>query len=152
MKILVAVDGTKYSREAVLWAVKIAKKEKDAKIIALYVERQLSREDYLLSDDEIDLKIEKKANDIFVKSFEDIDIEGVEVERIVERGSPASKILDVSDREDVDLIVVGNRSRSGISNFFLGSVSDKVFTYSVRPVLVVKTREKEPEIETVAIT
>ncbi|HEM56541.1 MAG TPA: universal stress protein [Thermodesulfobium narugense] len=151
MKILVAVDGTKYSREAVLWAVKIAKKEKDAKIIALYVERQLSREDYLLSD-EIDLKIEKKANDIFVKSFKDIDIEGVEVERIVERGSPASKILDVSDREDVDLIVVGNRSRSGISNFFLGSVSDKVFTYSVRPVLVVKTREKEPEIETVAIT
>ncbi|AEE14213.1 UspA domain-containing protein [Thermodesulfobium narugense DSM 14796] len=152
MKILVAVDGTKYSREAALWAVKIAKKEKEAKLIAVYVERQLSKEDYLLSDDELDIRIEKKANEIFEKSFEDIDLEGIEVEKVVERGSPASKILDVSDREDVDLIVVGNSSRSGINNFFLGSVSDKVFTYSVRPVLVVKTREKEPVIETVAIT
>jgi|YelNatPaOPRAMG01_1025707.scaffolds.fasta_scaffold00874_28 nucleotide-binding universal stress UspA family protein len=152
MKILVAVDGSKYSREAALWAVKIARKENEAKIIAVYVERLFSRENYLLNDEEFDLSIEKKANDIFEKSFEDIDIEGIKLEKVVEKGSPASKILDVADREDVDLIVVGNRGSSGISNFFLGSVSDKVFTYSVRPVLVVKIREKEPIIETVAIT
>ncbi|WP_448589681.1 universal stress protein [Thermodesulfobium sp.] len=152
MKILVAVDGSKYSREAALWAVKIARKENEAKIIAVYVERLFSRENYLLNDEEFDLSIEKKANDIFEKSFENIDIEGIKLEKVVEKGSPASKILDVADREDVDLIVVGNRGSSGISNFFLGSVSDKVFTYSVRPVLVVKIREKEPIIETVAIT
>jgi nucleotide-binding universal stress UspA family protein len=152
MKILVAVDGSKYSREAALWAVKIARKENEAKIIAVYVERLFSRENYLLNDEEFDLSIEKKANDIFEKSFEDIDIEGIKLEKVVEKGSPASKILDVADREDVDLIVVGNRGSSGINNFFLGSVSDKVFTYSVRPVLVVKIREKEPIIETVAIT
>uniref|UniRef100_A0A7C5PC97 Universal stress protein n=1 Tax=Thermodesulfobium narugense TaxID=184064 RepID=A0A7C5PC97_9BACT len=152
MKILVAVDGSKYSREAALWAVKIARKENEANIIAVYVERLFSRENYLLNDEEFDLSIEKKANDIFEKSFEDIDIEGIKLEKVVEKGSPASKILDVADREDVDLIVVGNRGSSGISNFFLGSVSDKVFTYSVRPVLVVKIREKEPIIETVAIT
>jgi len=152
MKILVAVDGSKYSREAALWAVKIARKEVEYKIIAVYVEKILSRNDYSLSDEDLDLRIDKNAKNVFEKSFENIDLDGIKIETRVEKGSPASKILDVSDKEDVDLIIVGNSGGSGVSHFFLGSVSDKIFTYSVRPVLVAKIREIEPIIETVAIT
>jgi nucleotide-binding universal stress UspA family protein len=140
MKILVAVDGSKYSREAVLWAVKIARKEVEYKIIAVYVEKILSRNDYSLSDEDLDLRIDKNAKNVFEKSFENIDLDGIKIETRVEKGSPASKILDVSDKEDVDLIIVGNSGGSGVSHFFLGSVSDKIFTYSVRPVLVAKIR------------
>jgi nucleotide-binding universal stress UspA family protein len=47
-------------------------------------------------------------------------------------------IVDYAEQENIDLIVVGTKGRSGFTKLLLGSVASKVVTYAHCPVLVVK--------------
>ena len=47
-------------------------------------------------------------------------------------------IVNYSDHEKADLIVIGTRGRSGIGKMLLGSVASGVVTYAPCPVVVVK--------------
>jgi nucleotide-binding universal stress UspA family protein len=49
-----------------------------------------------------------------------------------------SAIVDYAERENVDLIVIGTRGRTGFKKMLLGSVASDVVTYAHCPVLVVK--------------
>jgi nucleotide-binding universal stress UspA family protein len=48
------------------------------------------------------------------------------------------EIVDYAERENIDLIVIGTRGRSGLKKMLLGSVASGVVTYASCPVLVVK--------------
>jgi nucleotide-binding universal stress UspA family protein len=55
--------------------------------------------------------------------------------------SPVSEevtIANYTDKENVDLIVVDTRGKSGLKKLLLGSVASGVVTYAAKPVLVVK--------------
>jgi nucleotide-binding universal stress UspA family protein len=43
-----------------------------------------------------------------------------------------------SEKNNVDLIVVGTRGRTGFKKMLLGSVASRVVTYAHCPVLVIK--------------
>jgi nucleotide-binding universal stress UspA family protein len=47
-------------------------------------------------------------------------------------------ILDYAEENNIDLIVIGTRGRSGFKRLLLGSVASHVITYAHCPVLVVK--------------
>lgn len=47
-------------------------------------------------------------------------------------------IVDYAENENIDLIVIGTRGRSGFKRMLLGSVASKVVTYATCPVLVIK--------------
>jgi nucleotide-binding universal stress UspA family protein len=42
------------------------------------------------------------------------------------------------ERENVDLVVIGTRGRTGFKKMLLGSVASDVVTYAYCPVMVVK--------------
>ncbi len=48
------------------------------------------------------------------------------------------KILEVAEREDVSVIVLGSHGRSNFEEVLLGSVSEEVVRKARVPVLVVK--------------
>jgi nucleotide-binding universal stress UspA family protein len=50
----------------------------------------------------------------------------------------SSIIINHAENENVDLIVVGNRGRTGFKRLLLGSVASDIVTYAHCPVLVVK--------------
>jgi nucleotide-binding universal stress UspA family protein len=52
--------------------------------------------------------------------------------------STVRAIVDYAERNEVDLIVVGTRGRSGFTKLLLGSVASGVVTYASCPVMVVK--------------
>lgn len=60
------------------------------------------------------------------------------VRRINEIGSPAQVILNVAKTVAADLIVVGARGRSRVSELVLGSVSHRVLSHAPCPTLIVK--------------
>lgn len=48
------------------------------------------------------------------------------------------EILDYAEKNNVDLIVIGSRGRTGFKKLLLGSVASSVVTYAPCPVLVIK--------------
>ncbi len=73
------------------------------------------------------------------------DIEGLEVVRRIEPGSPAREILRVAAEEDVSLIYLGGHGAGFFERVLTGSVSGKVLRLADRPVLVHKCRIHEKD-------
>lgn len=55
----------------------------------------------------------------------------------VHHGDPAPMILDVADRLDVDVIVLGSHSKGKLHYAFLGSVAEKILRKTHRTVTIV---------------
>ena len=55
-----------------------------------------------------------------------------------EGNSPAEKILNISEKEKVDTIIVGTKGQKPSDQFLLGSTSYKVAHYSKCTVIIVK--------------
>jgi nucleotide-binding universal stress UspA family protein len=47
-------------------------------------------------------------------------------------------IIEYAESEDVDLIIMGTRGRSGFKKLLLGSIASAVVTYSPCPVMIIK--------------
>lgn len=67
------------------------------------------------------------------RSIDDIRLDA----RLEMNASAAAGIVDSAGEEDIDLIVMGTRGRSGLAHFFLGSVAEKVVRHARCPVLTV---------------
>ena len=63
--------------------------------------------------------------------------EGYNVKKMVVTGFPAETIKQVSEEEDVDLIIISSSGKSGIHKFVIGSVAEKVLKDSEIDVLLV---------------
>jgi universal stress protein A len=53
-------------------------------------------------------------------------------------GSPVDVILDLVERDNFDLVVMGTHGRTGLSHWLLGSVAERVARGATRPVLTVR--------------
>lgn len=61
------------------------------------------------------------------------------------RGNPADEIVRTADEENVDLIVIATRGRTGLDRLIFGSVTEKVVRLAKCPVLTV-TGEPSAEV------
>lgn len=157
MKILVPVDGSDSSVNAVKKAIEIAKKY-DFSIKLLTVipadtirkqrrTRQLWRQvdgssilsNKISDEDELTAEMRESAEELLDSILQTVDIGAVCTEKDIVTGEPFEKILETAEKEKFDLIVIGNRGFSNIKSFFLGSVTQRVITQSKCPVLVIHT-------------
>ena len=59
--------------------------------------------------------------------------------RVISSGYSVGEIMvDLADKENVDLIVIGTRGTTGFKKLLLGSVALEVVTYSYCSVLVIR--------------
>jgi nucleotide-binding universal stress UspA family protein len=65
---------------------------------------------------------------------------GVQVETVIEEGSPSEQIVQGVGRHRADLIVMGTHGVSGFERLLLGSVTEKVVRKASCPVLTVPPR------------
>ena len=148
-KILVAIDGSQPSIDAANYAIEIAKKNNNSQLIALTVldistRRRLSSSfitapTYGLKELEEQRKQAQKWLESISKKVEEIEKNiHYKAEIIEDSISVEGTIIDYAENENIDLIVIGTRGRSGFKRMLLGSVASKVVTYATCPVLVVK--------------
>lgn len=62
---------------------------------------------------------------------------GVPFRSAVETGKPATILMQVADREDARMIVVGSRGIGGFAELLLGSVSHQLAHHARRPLVIV---------------
>ena len=60
------------------------------------------------------------------------------VESMLVKGLPSSRILEVAEKRNAVMIVMGSRGRTGIKHLLLGSVAERVVQLSPVPVTVAK--------------
>ena len=66
----------------------------------------------------------------------------VSVELVVSpRSSPADVLLELSSREEVELLIIGMRRRSRVGKLVLGSAAQQLLLHADVPVLAVKPEE-----------
>jgi nucleotide-binding universal stress UspA family protein len=64
---------------------------------------------------------------------------GLAVKTVIEAGySAAENIVKHAGKNNIDLIVLGHKSKSGLERLLVGSVAGKVVTYAPCSVLVVR--------------
>ena len=136
LKVLVAVDGSEYSMKAAEHAISIAK-QFGSQIIALHV----TTSDISTSLSPHMEEIKKNAETFFEeirrigdKANWDIPLRT----ELIASSSVTGGIIDFAEKEQVDLIVVGTRGRSGFKKVLLGSVASSIVNYAHCPVLIVK--------------
>lgn len=61
----------------------------------------------------------------------------------VQEGTASDRIAEVSDKEDVDLIIIPSRGRGRIKNLLIGSTAEAVVKKSNRPVLLIPVKNKK---------
>jgi len=148
-KILVPVDGSRFSTQAQEVAADIAKKF-DSKVTVLHVVphgivHPPTDKDW--SSQQIPDFVRKDIEGAFVQKGQQAVAEAkmlftgqqVEVETILEQfADPPETILAVATEKKSDLVVMGNRGESEIEDFTLGGVAEKVSRHAECPVLIVK--------------
>jgi nucleotide-binding universal stress UspA family protein len=147
--IVVGVDGSEASHEALRWAAEEAE-IRDARIVALhawsFVPPQPLGDPGMLAMPAGDLAGQLSAeSDVATTALQDaVDAvlgpsPSVEVDQRLVEGDAGEAL--VAEGAEADLIVVGSHGRSGLKAALLGSVSRHVVDHAKCPVVVVKSRD-----------
>jgi nucleotide-binding universal stress UspA family protein len=67
---------------------------------------------------------------------------GRRVETLSVRGDPTERICEAAERQQADLLVVGNKGMAGPKRFVFGSIPDRISHQAPRDVLIVRTTGK----------
>lgn len=135
-KILVPLDGSKYSKKALERACEMVHAF-DSQIILLYVVEKsipvnlLDRKEYLQLLRKYGKKILSDADEILSKN-------GISGKFLIKEGNIVNEIDKVIKVEKCNLVVVGNKGLGTVARFLLGSVSNKLSQSSSCSIMIVK--------------
>lgn len=143
MKILLPVDGSELSLEAVHFAVRMLKDGLQGEAVLANVQEPANLYELLVAHDpDVIDRVSAEAGLHALQTAQAVlDAAGVDYECEVAKGDPAHTIIDISERFGCDLIVMGARGNSALRSAMLGSVSNEVLHASAVPVVIVKAPE-----------
>jgi Kef-type K+ transport system membrane component KefB/nucleotide-binding universal stress UspA family protein len=138
-KILVPTDGSKASKRAAEVAFALTTNERDEVHILRVVEEKISLDDMATKNHILDRQFnyaqeivnELKAigESLSVKTFTKVEI-GL---------NPESVIVEVAEKNNFDLVIIGSDVRPGSDKLFLGPKVEKILINCDRPVIVVNS-------------
>ena len=143
-KILMPIDGSRYSRKAIDYAGNLGLLEgNDVHLIMViqtgYASKYMDGDINFYPGQVIHPK--EHAQEVMDKTVAAFKEKGLDVTAHTPIGDPAQMILETAKEIDADLIVIGNRGLGAFSRAFLGSVSTKVMNHARCSVLIVKEKD-----------
>ncbi|MCL6638139.1 MAG: universal stress protein [Firmicutes bacterium] len=143
IKVLLPSDGSETSLKAAQYAARLMKMNPRKKVTLLVVvpagkeffDGPPAPGDVSARYDAI---LEKKALEVMEKTAGIFSREGLEVEKVLEKGDPARVILEYAGQGGFDHIIMGSRGVSELRGAALGSVSHKVINLAPCRVTLVK--------------
>jgi nucleotide-binding universal stress UspA family protein len=143
MKILLPVDGSELSLEAVRFALRLLGDGLQGSAVLANVQEPASLYEMLVSHDpEMINEVSAQAGLHALSQAQALLTDaGVVFETEVAKGDPAHTIADIVERFGCDLVVMGARGQSALRSAMMGSVSNEVLHASAVPVVIVKAPE-----------
>ena len=154
MNILIATDGSDFSRRALDKACELATGRNDIhlRVVCVYEPQvPMAAETFALSAeyfDKLGNLARERAGTVAREDAEYLETRfpggGVEIDYAVELGRPAQMIVEVATAWGADLIIVGSHGHGFWGRLALGSVSDAVLHHAPCSVLAVKDHRIQP--------
>ncbi len=123
MRILMCTDGSSYAAEALRFGTLIAREAKDQVTLLGVMENA---------------EEERRVVRMLQRTSNAICDHVPHIETLIRRGHAAEEILEETEENEYDLVVVGSRGRRGITRFLMGSTAARLARYCPSPVLIVK--------------
>jgi nucleotide-binding universal stress UspA family protein len=148
MKLLLAIDNSKYSAEVIkevarrLWPLKTIVRVLSVvepvppPAVELWYDASGSLEGARQ-------EMVKRAKELTQKASERLKRKGLKIESAVREGDARSVIVDEARKWSADLIVLGSHGYTGIKRLLLGSVASSVVSHA--PCSVEVVRRKQPK-------
>ena len=134
-RVLLATDGSKYSKAAAKKAIDFAKSYGgELKIVSIV---DVPSEFYAESPETVEALV-KKAKGYAEAVRKQAEGSGIKAEAIVREGEIYKVITDLAKEQKANIIVTGSHGRTGLKRLLMGSVAEKVIGHTPCPVLVVK--------------
>lgn len=86
-------------------------------------------------------KLEEAAKEALDVTVKERISKKLNVTPIIAHGYPAERILEITEKEEPDLIVIATHGETGFRHFIFGSVAEKVIRLSKYPVLTIRVLE-----------
>jgi len=145
MKILIAIDDSKFSEAAVLSVVaRPGPPGTEIKVLhvleppSILMGRQMTAHDPEFES--VWQALQEQAEALVAKVTAQLQGAGLNVTPALAEGDPKSRIIDVAGEWHADLIVLGSHGRRGLGRFLMGSVSEAVVHHAHCSVEIVRTQ------------
>ena len=135
-RILVAMDGSKYSKKAFDQAMSMAKICKSTLFVICVINLYPEVEEILLALEEKETVI-KGTRELLEGVKDRAAKENIPCETILHvGGQPHEFIIQEAKEKNIDLIVMGTHGRTGLSKLLIGSVAERVVGLAPCAVMV----------------
>ena len=148
LKILIAVDGSELSLDAVRHALHLREQGLRAGFVLANVQEPASLYEMLTVRDPQRLQgLTASAGEHSLQGARDLcHAAGVDYEFEVGSGEPAHTLLDIAERYGCGAIIAGARGKGGLGGGDLGSVAHELMHVSRLPLTIVKHPEAEDRL------
>lgn len=137
-KILISVDDSPYSIEAVKKGVELAVINNSAIGLIHVIDESetIGNIDAGISPADA-LTILEKQSDNLMGGLKNLYFHDLDIEQFTPVGKPVKEIIKTAERWEADLIVTGTHRTTGWRRLIIGSVSEDIIRHSKIPVMVV---------------
>lgn len=149
MKILLPVDGSAVSLEAVRFVIRMARSGLDTRVVLANVQEAATLYELLVAHDpQVLEQVSAAAGAHTLEAAQQLLSDAnISFESEVASGDPAHTVVDIVERHACDLVVMGASGTSTLRSALLGSVSNEVLHAAAVPVMIVKALP-EPQPDT----
>ena len=140
MKILLAVDDSKYSQAAIQSVLQKARPQ-DTEVRVLHVLEPILEAQWSSHHVYGEMMAQRRqdATEMVKRAAESLNAVGFKIcSYALESGTPKVMIIDEAKKWGADLIVLGSHGRTGLDRFLLGSVSEAVARHAACSVEIVR--------------
>ena len=139
MNILLAADGSEYSRKAARSLARLLSEGRNAQVHVLHVHAPLPYPGAAAQIGKAALERyqEEECTKALRVAEEELDRAGVKYKSHWTVGDVVHALRDFSKKNAIDVIVMGTRGHTGVAGMAMGSVTQKVIANSDVPVMLV---------------
>jgi nucleotide-binding universal stress UspA family protein len=140
-KILVPIDFSDYSKNALKYAVNFANQFNSELTLIYVVEPVIYPPDFSMGQiaiPSVNAEWDLKAKEELEKLGKQEIPESVKVSIKIKTGKPFLEIIETAAEENTDLIIIATHGHSGVEHILFGSTAEKVVRKAPCPVLTLR--------------